>query len=99
IISRYTTIPSRRSSDLEVLDEAYQTFSLYEKITYLIKDQIIDGKKIQKSFETVRMIGNKAAHHNETNEFADAFKVHKEIYNIARSEEHTSELQSRENLV
>lgn len=67
----------------EVLDEAYQTFSLYEKITYLIKDQIIDGKKIQKSFETVRMIGNKAAHHNETNEFADAFKVHKEIYNIA----------------
>ncbi|MCM3741909.1 DNA phosphorothioation-dependent restriction protein DptF [Oceanobacillus luteolus] len=67
----------------EDLDEAYPTFSLYEKISYLIRDHIIDGRKIQKSFDTVRIIGNKAAHHSETNEYADAFKVHRELYNIA----------------
>ena len=67
----------------EELDDAYRRFNLYEKIAYLIKEHIIDGKKIEKSFDTVRRIGNTAAHHSETNEFADAFKVHKEIYNIA----------------
>jgi len=66
----------------EELDEAYHTFTLYEKISYLIKDHIIDGRKIQQSFETVRIVGNKAAHHSETNEYADAFKVHRELYNI-----------------
>lgn len=70
-------------SKYEELDEFYHRFSLYEKIAYLIKEQIIDGKAIQKSFDVVRRVGNKAAHHSDTNEYADAFKVHKEIYNIA----------------
>lgn len=65
------------------LDEAYHTYNLYEKINYLTREHIIGSRNIQKSFDTVRIVGNKGAHHSESNEFADAFKAHKEIYNIA----------------
>lgn len=67
----------------EDLDERYRYFNLHEKISHLVKVGIIDGKKIQRAFDTVRMKGNVGAHHNETNEYKDAFTVHKEIYYIA----------------
>lgn len=67
----------------EEIDVAYNSFNLYEKISYLIKEEILDDKNIQRSFDTVRRIGNRGAHHTDTNEFADAFKIHEEIYNIA----------------
>ncbi|NMA91047.1 MAG: DNA phosphorothioation-dependent restriction protein DptF [Amphibacillus sp.] len=65
------------------LVEEYYKFNLYEKVNYLTREHIIDGRSIQKAFDTVRIVGNRGAHHSETNEFADAFKVHKEMYNIA----------------
>lgn len=67
----------------EEVDVAYNSFNLYEKIAYLINEDILDEKNIQKSFDTVRRIGNRGAHHSFSNEFADAFKIHREIYNIA----------------
>ncbi|GAA0503161.1 hypothetical protein GCM10008986_33500 [Salinibacillus aidingensis] len=63
------------------IDAPYKS-SLFEKISYLSKDGTLD-RNIQKSLDTVRITGNKAAHPGENNELADAFKLHKEMYNIA----------------
>src|SRR5690625_4556357 len=46
------------------LDEAYHTFNLYEKINSLTRIQIIDGRNIRNSFDIVRKIGNRGAHHS-----------------------------------
>lgn len=64
----------------EKMDATYSSF--YEKVSYLARDGIID-RKIQKSFDTVRISGNKAAHPGEFNDLPEAFKLHREIYNIS----------------
>lgn len=73
-----------------ILDEVYKieklesTYgqTLYERISYLTRNEYID-RKIQQSFDTIRLSGNKAAHDGNFNDITVAFKLHKEMYNIA----------------
>ncbi|WP_317450926.1 DNA phosphorothioation-dependent restriction protein DptF [Alkalibacillus aidingensis] len=66
----------------EKLDLPYKS-SFYEKISYLIKEDYLEEPWIQKSFDSIRISGNKSAHPSEYNELAEAYKLHKEMYNIA----------------
>ncbi|MDX5476215.1 MAG: DNA phosphorothioation-dependent restriction protein DptF [Bacillaceae bacterium] len=54
--------------------------SLYDKISYLAKEEIFE-RDIQRSFDTIRLSGNKAAHGN-FNDITEAYKLHKEMYKI-----------------
>lgn len=54
--------------------------SLYEKIAYLAKEGVFD-REIQRSFDTIRLSGNKAAHGN-IDDIAEAYKLHKEMFKI-----------------
>lgn len=56
--------------------------SLYEKVMFLGKEGVLTSD-IQRLFDTVRMTGNKAAHNGEFNDIAEAFKLHRVIYDIA----------------
>nr|WP_077625101.1 DNA phosphorothioation-dependent restriction protein DptF [Sediminibacillus massiliensis] len=64
----------------ENLEVPYTSF--YEKTSYLTREDYINRRDIQKSFDTIRLIGNKAAHPGEYNDLADAYKLHRELYNI-----------------
>src|SRR5690606_41140258 len=92
------SIPTRRSSDLNGLMNGFSTKKLLElrvKSVFNTKEKpkkvrksIIDGTANVELFELLRELRNVIAHENDL--------IH---YQIFRSEEHTSELQSRENLV
>lgn len=59
----------------------YHYTSLYDKISYLSQDGILD-KEIESAFETIRLVGNKAAHDTEFNDINEALKLHKLMYNV-----------------
>ncbi|MBX9955708.1 DNA phosphorothioation-dependent restriction protein DptF [Peribacillus simplex] len=61
--------------------EAPYLSSLHEKINYLSREGYIK-REIQKSFDTIRLSGNKAAHDGKFNDITEAFKLHKEMYKI-----------------
>lgn len=65
----------------ENIEEPYKS-TFYEKLLFLTNEGYI-GKEIQKTFDTIRISGNKAAHPGNYNDLAEAFKLHKEMYNIA----------------
>jgi DNA phosphorothioation-dependent restriction protein DptF len=65
----------------EKIDAPYVS-SLYDKISYLTREGYIK-RSIQQSFDTIRLSGNKAAHDGKFNDITEAFKLHKEMYNIA----------------
>ncbi|MGG0338149.1 DNA phosphorothioation-dependent restriction protein DptF [Priestia aryabhattai] len=71
-------------SDVFKLEEIQEPYinSLYEKISYLARNGYIK-REIQKSFDTIRLSGNKAAHDGQFNDITEAFKLHKEMYKIA----------------
>jgi len=71
-------------SDVFKLEEIQEPYinSLYEKISYLTRNGYIK-REIQKSFDTIRLSGNKAAHDGQFNDITEAFKLHKEMYKIA----------------
>ncbi|MGD6943930.1 DNA phosphorothioation-dependent restriction protein DptF [Cytobacillus gottheilii] len=60
--------------------EAPYLSSLYEKIAYLAKEGVFE-QEIQRSFDTIRFSGNKAAHGN-FDDIAEAYKLHKEMFKI-----------------
>ncbi|PFA62919.1 DNA phosphorothioation-dependent restriction protein DptF [Bacillus sp. AFS015802] len=62
--------------------EAPYVNSLYDKISYLTRGGYIE-REVQQSFDTIRLSGNKAAHDGGFNDITVAFKLHKEMYNIA----------------
>lgn len=64
----------------EKIQEPYVN-SLYEKILYLTKEGYIE-RDIQRSFDTIRLSGNKAAHDGQFNDITEAFKLHREMYKI-----------------
>ncbi|WP_404458410.1 DNA phosphorothioation-dependent restriction protein DptF [Oceanobacillus kapialis] len=66
---------------IEKIEEPYIK-SFYEKVSYLTKEEYIK-RETQKSLDTIRMVGNKAAHPGQQNDLADAYKLHREMYNIA----------------
>lgn len=55
--------------------------SLSEKISYLAREGYIT-REIQKSFDTIRLTGNKAAHDGGFNDITQAFKLHRVMYDI-----------------
>ncbi|MBM7691628.1 DNA phosphorothioation-dependent restriction protein DptF [Peribacillus deserti] len=55
--------------------------TLFDKISYLAKEEVFT-RDIQKSFDTIRLAGNKAAHDGKFNDIVEAFKLHKEVYKI-----------------
>ncbi|MGE6486903.1 DNA phosphorothioation-dependent restriction protein DptF [Paenisporosarcina sp. NPDC076898] len=55
--------------------------SLNDKISFLSKEGYFK-RDIQKSFDIIRLAGNKAAHDGQFNDITEAFKLHKEMYNI-----------------
>ncbi|WP_231505597.1 DNA phosphorothioation-dependent restriction protein DptF [Bacillus sp. EB01] len=65
---------------IEEIETPYQA-KFYEKINILSRDGFITPE-IQRSFDTIRMTGNKAAHNAAFNDITDAFKLHKEMFNI-----------------
>lgn len=60
--------------------EAPYLSSLFEKIAYLAKEEVFE-REIQRSFDTIRFSGNKAAHGN-FDDITEAFKLHKEMFKI-----------------
>ena len=56
--------------------------TFYERVAFLTKGEYIKSE-IQKSFDTIRISGNKAAHPGEFNDLAEAYKLHRELYKIA----------------
>lgn len=65
---------------LEKIVIPYQA-TFYDKISILARDGSITSE-IQRSFDTIRLIGNKAAHDPKFNDITEAFKLHKEMYKI-----------------
>lgn len=61
--------------------EAPYTTTFFEKISYLTREGYIQ-REIQKSFDTIRLAGNKAAHDGGYNDITEAFRLHREMYNI-----------------
>lgn len=61
--------------------EVIQPLSLYDKISYLSKEGYFE-KDVQRSFDIIRLAGNKAAHDGQFNDITEAFKLHKEMYKI-----------------
>lgn len=53
-----------------------------ERIQQLEKEDILP-KDIAKSFDTIRYLGNKAAHQHNEGDLESAFKVHKNLFQIA----------------
>lgn len=66
----------------EQIEKPAYVSSLYERVLFLSKDGVLTPA-IQKLFDTVRIVGNKAAHNSEFNDIAEAYKLHKVIYEIA----------------
>ncbi|MCK6207699.1 DNA phosphorothioation-dependent restriction protein DptF [Bacillus infantis] len=65
---------------LEKIDAPYVS-SLFEKISYLTREGYIK-RAVQHSFDTIRLSGNKAAHDGDFSDISEAFKLHKEMYNV-----------------
>lgn len=62
--------------------EVPSRINLYEMILMLSKEEIIT-KDVQKTLDTIRIIGNKAAHEGSNDEdLTQAFKLHKEMYKL-----------------
>ena len=62
--------------------EVPRRINLYEMILMLSKEEIIT-KDVQKTLDTIRIIGNKAAHEGSNDEdLTQAFKLHKEMYKL-----------------
>ncbi|MCZ8538301.1 DNA phosphorothioation-dependent restriction protein DptF [Paenisporosarcina quisquiliarum] len=55
--------------------------SLNDKISFLSKEGYFE-RDIQRSFDIIRLAGNKAAHDGQFNDITEAFKLHKEMYKI-----------------
>ncbi|KQL33526.1 DNA phosphorothioation-dependent restriction protein DptF [Bacillus sp. FJAT-25509] len=66
---------------IEEIELPYK-FSLYEMISYLSSNKFIEDD-IQKNFETIRIIGNKAAHQAGYDDLSIAIKLHKVMYDVA----------------
>ncbi|XZF74906.1 DNA phosphorothioation-dependent restriction protein DptF [Bacillus sp. AL-1R] len=66
---------------IEEIELPYK-FSLYEMISYLSSNKFIEDD-IQKNFETIRIIGNKAAHQAGYDDLSNAIKLHKVMYDVA----------------
>lgn len=62
--------------------EEYHLSTLFDKISYLSREGYIQ-REIQRSFDTIRFTGNKAAHDGNFDDLAEALKLHKEVYKIA----------------
>ena len=62
--------------------ETYNYPTLYDKISYLARDGVIN-RNIQQAFDTIRLSGNKAAHDGDFEDITEAFRLHKEMYKIA----------------
>jgi DNA phosphorothioation-dependent restriction protein DptF len=65
---------------LEKIDEPYVS-TLFEKISYLTREGYIK-RAVQHSFDTIRLSGNKAAHDGDFSDISEAFKLHREMYNV-----------------
>ncbi|WP_421377976.1 DNA phosphorothioation-dependent restriction protein DptF [Bacillus salacetis] len=65
---------------LENIDAPYVS-TLFEKISYLTREGYIK-RQVQQSFDTIRLSGNKAAHDGNFSDISEAFKLHKEMYNV-----------------
>jgi len=61
--------------------EVFQPLSLYDKISLLSKEGYFE-RDVQRSFDIIRLAGNKAAHDGQFNDITEAFKLHKEMYKI-----------------
>jgi DNA phosphorothioation-dependent restriction protein DptF len=56
--------------------------TLYDKISFLSREGII-RREIQKSFDSIRLAGNKAAHNGEKSDFTEALKIYRVVYDLA----------------
>src|SRR5699024_7431145 len=56
--------------------------TLNEKIKYLIMEGYIN-RDIQRKLDNIRILGNHAAHPSKIDEEKEAFKIHKETYEVA----------------
>ncbi|MEX3623300.1 DNA phosphorothioation-dependent restriction protein DptF [Viridibacillus arvi] len=65
---------------LENLEKEFN-LSLFDKIDRLSREGYIE-RDIQKSLDTIRLIGNKATHDASFNDIEKAFIAHKEVYKI-----------------
>ncbi|ALC90600.1 hypothetical protein AM500_13000 [Bacillus sp. FJAT-18017] len=64
----------------EGVEIPYQA-TFYDKINLLAKEDFLPAE-IQRSFDTIRLIGNKAAHDPKFNDITEAFKLHKEMHKL-----------------
>lgn len=86
---------------IEEIELPYK-FSLYEMISYLSAKNFIEDD-IQKNFETIRIIGNKAAHQAGYDDLSNAVKLHRVMYDLAvwffesYSNDHDTQLPAYEN--
>src|SRR5690606_41284515 len=92
-----TSFPTRRSSDLPVTDFSNYTFKWYTGSVADESQRIPDSDEIQ-------LLPNLAGGHytlqvEEISLKCPSVAVPVQVLDVLRSEEHTSELQSRENLV
>lgn len=57
-------------------------YTLFDMINYLSTEGIFE-EDIQKNFETIRLIGNKAAHQADYDDLGNAIRLHKVMYSLA----------------
>ncbi|WP_249727503.1 DUF4145 domain-containing protein, partial [Bacillus paralicheniformis] len=73
-------LSKRIAEEHELYDEQY--LKQVERIQKLEREDVL-SKEISRSFDTVRYLGNKAAHEHIESGVESAFKMHKNLFQIA----------------